>query len=209
MCDWNSDLLVAYPHASKVANVPENYNKVRDFYRSDKSQQRQLLMSSGIKTPNSYTSDRFIVRPLRHREGRDYRITTEVNDYNAETHYISPAFYKLREYRVIYVYGNPVVVLGKKPPEGADPFSAWNHTTGARFSTINRREESMLWGTSFIRDAATFDVIKTATLVAADVLVGPSYTYAVTELNFAPSLTIARNIEDIANAFLSARNPSP
>lgn len=205
--DYRQDLFLAFPqlgrYPSPIDNVPESYEYLSAFYAQSKHAQRGLLLSSGVKTPEAYASTHFIVRPLRHFGGHDYRITQDGNDYDPNTQYISPAFEKWREYRVFFIRGNPLVILRKKPAEGLGVFDAWNHTSGSFFQTVLHRDESPLLRSSFIEDAKSVCVLRDTHLIAADVLLRRDFSYAVTEVNFAPAISISSNIEVISNALAS------
>lgn len=203
--DYRQDVFLAYPpidrYPNRIANVPASYGFLSRFYTSDKHTQRSLIrQTSSLRTPESYASTHFIVRPLRHFGGFGYRITDDPADYNPATEYIAPAFAKKREYRSIFVMGTPLILLRKKPGPDAGPFDAWNHTTGSFFQTVNDVSASPLSSTSFFADASSFVCLRDTHLIAVDVLLGDDHTYAVTELNFSPALSIESNLERIAHA---------
>lgn len=202
--DYTQDLFLAFPQRGRypnpITNVPDSYDFISSFYTLTKHAQRGILIQHGLKTPEAYASSHFIVRPLHHFGGHDYRITEDPNDYDPNTQYISPAFDKWREYRVIFVRGTPLVVLRKKPGPDSGPFDAWNHAAGSYFQTVLDRERSPLSHTSFFEDAERFCVSRDTHLVACDVFINRDLHYAVTEFNFSPALTIPSNIEVIANA---------
>jgi hypothetical protein len=201
--DYTRDFFLSFPplhrYPNPITNVPESYGFLSSFYTSDKHTQRKLIQESGLKTPDSYASSVYISRPLRHFGGHNYRITEDPTDYNPSTEYISPAFPKWREYRVVFVLGTPLILLRKKPGPSAGPFDAWNHTTGSFFQTVHHRLESPLSSTSFFSDAASFCVLRDTHLVAVDVLLSEQRDYAVTEVNFSPAVSISSNIEVIAH----------
>lgn len=201
--DWRRDFFMAYPphYPNVMANLPPSYGEISQFWSASKANQRQLLMAAGIKTPEAYASGatHYIVRPFRHYGGTDYRITTDPTDYNPDTHYLAPAFPKQREYRVLYVYGHPLILMRKKPGPNAGTYDAWNHGSGAYFQTISSMDQCKLaLETQFFSDIANYPVVHTAHLVAADVISNGSH-YAVTELNFSPAITIPANITRIQN----------
>lgn len=202
--DYHQDLFLAFPqlgrYPNSIDNVPESYSFISSFYTLTKHAQRGVLIQSGLKTPEAYASRLFIVRPLHHFGGHDYRITEDPNDYDPNTQYISPAFAKWREYRVIFVKGTPLVVLRKKPGPESGPYDAWNHTAGSYFQTVHQIDDSPLSRTSFFEDAKHFCVSRDTHLVACDVFIDRDFNYAVTEFNFSPALTIPSNIEVISNA---------
>lgn len=208
--DYHEDLFLAFPQRGRypnpITNVPDSYDLLSAFYTLSKHAQRGILLEYGLKTPEAYESTHFIVRPLRHFGGHDYRITEDPEDYDPDTQYISPAFPKWREYRVIFVLGSPLVVLRKKPGPNLGPFDAWNYTNGSFFQTVNDRLTSPLSRTSFFENAARCIVSRDTHLVACDVLIDEDCNYAVTEFNFSPALSIPANIEVISNAF--AHRPS-
>lgn len=208
--DYRQDLFLAFPpinrYPSPIENVPESYEYLSSFYTQSKHSQRGLLLQSGLKTPEAYASTFYIVRPLRHFGGHDYRITEDSNDFDPATQYISPAFEKWREYRVVFVKGSPLLILRKKPGPSVGPFDAWNHASGSYFQTVLDRTESPLLQSSFLADAESVCVLRDTHLVAADVLLRSDFSYAVTEVNFSPAISIQANLEVISNAFA---RPSP
>lgn len=203
--DYTQDLFLAFPQRGRypnpITNVPDSYDFISAFYTLSKHAQRGVLLQHGLKTPEGFASSHFIVRPLRHFGGHDYRITTDPNDYNPDTQYISPAVEKWREYRVIFVKGSPLLILRKKPGPDSGPFDAWNHASGSFFQTVNDHSICRLSQTSFFTDAVSFCVLRDTHLVAADVLIDRNFNYAVTEVNFSPAISIEANIEVISNAF--------
>lgn len=203
--DYHQDLFLAFPQRGRypnpIANVPDSYDFIASFYTLSKHAQRGVLIQQGLKTPEAYASSHFVVRPLHHFGGHDYRVTTDPNDYDPNTQYISPAFEKWREYRVLFVKGSPLVVLRKKPGPTAGVFDAWNHASGSYFQTVLDRTNSPLLQTTFLADAERFCVSRNTHLVAVDVLIDRNLNYAVTEFNFSPALSIPSNIEVISNAF--------
>jgi hypothetical protein len=203
--DYHQDLFLAFPqigrYPNRIDNVPESYEFLSAFYSLSKHAQRGMILQSGLKTPEGFASSHFIVRPLRHFGGHDYRITSNPNDYNPTTQYISPAVEKWREYRVLFVLGSPLIILRKKPGPDAGPFDAWNHASGSFFQTIHDHASCQLSRSTFFTDAGNFCVLRDSHLVAVDVLLDRNFSYAVTEVNFSPAVSIEANIEVIRNAF--------
>lgn len=202
--DFTQDFFLAFPprnrYPNPIENVPDSYDFISAFYVSNKRTQRESIRTC-LRTPEDYASNFFIVRPLHHFGGHNYRITEDSNNYNPATEYIAPAFPKYREYRVVFVKGNPLIVLRKKPGPSAGMFDAWNHTNGSYFQTVLDRASSPLSSTRFFSDAEQFCVLRDSHLIAADVLIDREGNYAVTEVNFSPALTIPANIEVITNVF--------
>lgn len=208
--DWLRDFFMAYPpvYAGIMSNLPPNYRHLSNFWSSNKSEQRELLQSCGIMTPESHTDNatHYIVRPNRHYGGVDYRIVTDPTDFNPATHYVAPAFPKKREYRVVFVYGHPLILMRKKPGPNVGPFDPWNHANGSYFQTISSMDQCRLaQDTSFFSDIQKICVVRDAHLVAADVM-SDGNRYAVTELNFSPSITLHDNLLRIKNHVESVQN---
>lgn len=208
--DYTQDLFLAFPaldrYPNRIDNVPASYSALSSFYHSNKRTQRRLI-GEYLKTPESFASSQdavrltYIVRPLQHFGGHNYKVTNDPNDYDPATEYISPAFPKWREYRVLFVKGNPLIILRKKPGPECTEYSAWNHTSGSYFQTVIDRASSPLLQTSFLSDADSCVLLRDSHLVAVDVLINRQQQYAVTEFNFSPAITIPANLEVIAHAF--------
>lgn len=201
--DWNQDLFLAYPKPSQynnqLQNLPNSYDIISNFYTANKKLQRSILNSYNIKTPESYAANarHFVVRPLRHYGGINFRVTNNSEDYNPQYEYISPLFPKKREYRVIFVFGTPLIILRKKPDDNATVDAPWNHTNGSFFQTISSLSECRLHTqTSFFSDISDCPLIQHTHIVAADVLTNSS-DYAVCELNFSPAITLPNNLQRI------------
>jgi hypothetical protein len=201
--DYNQDLFLALPspnrYPSPIINLPPSYNLISSFYHSNKKTQRSILADTGLKTPEAYPSDTYVVRPLQHFGGHGYRLTESSTDYNPASEYIAPAFKKWREYRVVFVKGVPIIILRKKPGVDASPYEPWNHTTGSFFQTVLDTQSCKLQSSRFFSDVSTNSLIKPTHLVGVDVLLDKDLNYAITEINFAPALTIESNLEVIRN----------
>lgn len=148
----------------------------------------------------------FVVRPLRHTQGQDYRLTDDPTDYNPATHYLSKLFPKKWEYRVIYCLGSPVLTLFKRVPESLSPSLPWNHANGSSFITVNNTENNRLRHTDVYERLGVSPVVRDAHLVAADILLARNLSWCVTELNFCPSLSIPANISKVASHVLNFSN---
>jgi hypothetical protein len=196
--NWENDLYLSYPLIPHLATC-EPYQIVREFYKYDKGQQRSYLRAF-VKTPDSYISNQYVVRPRHHRAGHDFVITeygqTEINPY---THYVSPLFPKVKEYRVIFVKGVPLITLRKVFNSiTPDPTLPWNHAQGATFQTINGgHSTSSLRHTSCISDLLNVPVVQHAHLIGVDVMMDAHNNYAVCEINFCPSISIEANLQTI------------
>jgi hypothetical protein len=173
------------------------------------------MESNGIGVPDTYAtydevcerlstraiSDVFcdyVVRPLRHSQGIGYRLTRDPLDFEEGKEYISRLYPKAHEYRVIFVYGTPLITLLKRVPDDIDRDGPWNHATGSSFVTVTDPTKNRLRHFDVVDKLRAFDVVQTAHLVGADIMLGPDKSgYAVTELNFCPSITIPSNLERI------------
>jgi len=101
--DFDRDLFLIYPDPAVVQ--VENKEKYRDLYRffsASKPVQRGLLEQFGVSTvpfitrrdaadellTKRYTKENtFIVRPMRHSGGRDYKVTIDPRDFEEGKEY--------------------------------------------------------------------------------------------------------------------------
>ncbi len=100
---------------------------------------------------------------------------------------------------MIFAFGDPLVTLLKKAPEGVSKDAAWNHQQGAFFQTITKEKNDRLLRTDFHDKMSQLPIINYGHIVAADVMWSDSFGYSVCELNMCPGLTIPSNLERIAN----------
>ena len=195
--DWEKDFFLSYlSPPNETLNSTQQYTQLHNFYCSNKRDQRQTIEDSGIRTPSSYPTHKFIVRPLHHYGGRDYRVTQDHHDFNPQSEYISNFFPKNSEYRIIFVKGQPLITLLKHAPEGVSNELPWNHRNGGSFITVNNEKNNRLRHTSCLADLLKFPIIQNAHLCAVDILYRRRQ-YAVLEINFCPSITIQDNLERI------------
>ena len=215
-----------YPPRDLVLNADEQYSRLQTFGRADKPSQRMQLNNEGIRTPltNSArsiqnfqqssgqgtlcldTQSKYIVRPRRHSKGIGWRLTDDWDDFDPATEYIQELYPKTHEYRIIFVLGTPLITLYKQA-DGLAQDQPWNHAAGASFVTVNNWENNRLRHFDVYDRLRELDVIKSAHIVAADVLYASKKNgYAVTELNFCPSLTIPDNIEKVKQHVLQVRS---
>jgi hypothetical protein len=217
--DWNQDFFMAYPPVEMVNNAPDEYREMRALYVSNKLRQRQWLANQGFSVPRTYTrlhqpfgediasggSREFVVRPLRHTQGEDYRITNNDSDFDPESEYLSQVFPKRWEYRVILVKGKPLFTLLKKFIRDPLHFNQpWNHANGAYFVTCHSYTSNRLRWTNIYDLCQQSQVLQQFHIVALDVLLGDRRElglartpYAICEMNFCPSLTIQHNLEAV------------
>jgi hypothetical protein len=200
--DFKRDFFVALPSIVHTRNAPPEYPQAATFFGENKYRQRLMLAVSGWPVPMSAINkdrakemegDRFVVRHFRHQKGEFYKVTESNQDFVEGKEYISEVFPKTREYRVIVLFGEPVVLLRKKPPEGAQPWDAWNHAHEAVFQSVKDVQGGRLaQHTDFFERLKTWSVAKGCHICAMDVL----YTkkkYVICEVNSCPSLTIDDN----------------
>lgn len=194
------DLFLYYPD---TLHDVEPYQIVRKFFIKNKHAQQTHLLTSGVKTPEAYEphNGSYVVRPYRHSGGRDFRVVFG-EDWDSNTHYGVPLFPKVKEYRVIFVKGVPIITLRKvfqsSTPDHSLP---WNHAQGASFNTIaGGHEASSLRHSNAVRNLLNVPVVQHAHIVAADIMLNRNNEYAVCELNFCPALTIESNLQTIKAA---------
>lgn len=211
--DYNQDLFLAYPDPSKVANAPTDYLLAYSFYSSNKRDQRLCLAYANlpivpILVPGSGDSGtiygpqldiyKFVVRPLRHSQGRDYRITEDMRDHDERTHYLSYLIPKNREYRALFYRGQHVCTYLKTNPEGIPPSMPWTHANGSRFFTINNPDNDKVKTTGLLAKLSECQLTKTASLIAYDILASGNDLY-VCEANLCPGITITGTIDKIVS----------
>jgi hypothetical protein len=215
MFDWDQDFFMAYPPLENVINPPSDYLEMRALYVSDKLRQRQWLSNQGLPVPCTLTrlgqefgdrinsgNSEYVVRPLRHSGGLGYRLTGHTSDFDPQSEYLSHVFPKRWEYRIILVKGKPLVTLLKKTIRSIAFNQPWNHANGTYFVTCHSYTSNRLRWTNIYEQLDQCSVLKQFHIVGLDVMLGdrhtlglPRHPYAVCEMNFCPSLTIANNLE--------------
>lgn len=216
MLSYRYDVFMSNVNPENVIDSPAAIVPVYDFFRRHKADQRILMRQAGVNGVRSWTSQsqaaaiawedreserRYVVRPLRHYGGHSFRITTSPRDFLQGTEYCADFFPKTREYRVIFVRGEPVVWLRKKPNDGVTNDLPWNHANSF-FKTIQRPEDCQLAQTEFLSHLSQDVVIQNAHVVGVDVMVSREYPgeYRVLEYNLAPGLTIPENLAKVVIA---------
>lgn len=207
--DYRQDFLMAAVHPESLRNTPPEYNETFAFQTRNKYGQRQTLgqyvavpaAANGYTSAATLTGEQFVVRPLRHSGGMGYRVTGDRTDFVAGTEYISELYPKRREYRVIFVFGEPLIHLRKKPNDGVDEAQPWGHAN-SRFQTINDVPGSRLARTDCVARLSSIPAVKGAHIVAADILFNAeaAQPYVCLELNFCPGLLIETNLEKVVTA---------
>jgi hypothetical protein len=216
--DWNTDFFMVYPPAENVQNVNETYTQLRHFYQKNKPNQRRALGELGLPIaecalrildvmdwPNA-GSQRYVVRPLRHEGGQDYRVTNNPRDFREGDEYVSKLFPKEREYRMLYVHGQLTMFWQKKKAEGETDEGPWGAEGHSSFANITDWEGSYLFRNTDARTAIgnTF-VARNSHIVAFDVLYSHTLrSYVVLEANVCPALywsptALAKVVERIQN----------
>jgi hypothetical protein len=209
--DLSKDFFMAFPDPERInLSSPgrELYVKQRTFYLAHKAEQRREMMLAGIPVPRTYINKweaawanepgkKFVVRPMRHREGRNYRITTDASDFVQGNEYVAEVFPKNKEYRVIFVLGEPLVFLYKHLPKPIPADMPWGYDQGAYFLTLREAERSPLARTGVLDRLIKFERVKNANIVAADIMVDTNTGYStaapracVAELNTCPALNV-------------------
>lgn len=204
--DYRRDFFFACPDAGRVRHAPRDYLSLQTFWGLSKALQRQEIIRLGLPAPLAFTSryeaaylpkGKYVIRPLRHEQGRHFRITEEATDFREGREYVSELFPKTREYRIITIYGEPTILLRKKV-ENPDPLLPWNHNTnGAFFQTVND------WKGSKLGQLDVFEKIKDNPIVRAAHIVGVDILYAkgkwcVIEFNSSPAIQLEHNVQKVA-----------
>lgn len=211
--DWSTDLLIAVPKPHDVVNAPPEYKDLRSLYAKTKWNQRRWCHENGIPTPlDVQNATTYVKRPLSHRSGRGFEIferepmtTEEIIEHNTGAdHYISPLFERTHEYRITTHKGRVVTTILKRNVTDLPQDQPWNGSNGTTFVTVRNPENNRLRHTD-VYDRINHPVLNTAHLLGIDVLYNRNTnTYAVCEINFAPTQDIQRNIEELKNVINAA-----
>src|SRR5882672_9687632 len=179
-----TDFLMTAPPLDAISPLERlAYQPCFNFWASTKKHQRLSITQAGLNTP-AMNEAPYVVRPLRHQGGNGFRVTQEPGDFNPATEYICSLFKKDTEYRIIYVYGKPVLLLRKQPNEGVGFDAPWNFGN-SHFVTVDDVPRSNLRTHTDIYDKlAQHDVIRDSHYVGVDVLYRTkSREYVVCEYN--------------------------
>lgn len=207
--DWQQDFFLELPPPELIKNKPLCYYSLYNFSKNNKLNHRHWFFNNGFPIPETKginlepCDGTFIVRPLRHFQGRNYRITSDPCAYNPSYEYISRVFPKKWEYRVLVSRGKCLVTLFKKVPQSLQeqPQLAWNHSCGSTFVTVLDPLNDRLRHTDLYEKIESNPLLTTFDLVAIDVLVNKEphqpFSYVICELNFAPALSLNSNIEKL------------
>lgn len=207
---YNRDLLFVYPRPEELletgSTTREIVHQLHGFFNCNKYSQRRYLQATGIPIPwtagnlsetsTAPSNTSFVVRPLRHSQSQNFRVTTSVQDFSPGQEYISSLFPKTREYRILYVLGKPLIILRKKPNEGVGPEEAWGHVN-SHFQTIQDVPNCKLSGTDIFSRLGQCPIVQNAHILGVDVLWN-RHGYVVLEFNSSPALTIENNISKVA-----------
>jgi hypothetical protein len=216
---YTRDFIFNMPHPSELReaetdiHIAQKAGVVHEFFWKNKLEQRRALFASGLPIPwtlgvstTPQPEGEFVRRPLRHSGGADYALTQTPEQSTG--HYVSAIFPKSREYRVVFVYGEPLVFLRKRVPDGTGNNLPWNHSVGGTFTTINDVGSSMPSRCGAIDLLKTNPVVRAAHIVGVDLLWRISSgqpEWCVLEFNSAPALTIDNNVQKIAD-FIKERH---
>ena len=145
-----------------------------------------------------YPSRRFIVRPLRHSQGRGWRIADNPADFTEGSEYVQAIYPKNHEYRIIAIRGEPLITLLKRIPDGLPRSQPWNHSNGSSFVTVTDPSNNRLRHTDLYDRIASTPLFKSIDLIGFDVMYRRNGEYALCEVNLCPALQISSNIEKVA-----------
>jgi len=210
--DFRRDFIMMPVNPVQVGNAPYNYADVWAFARKNKYGQRSELSRTGVPVPGTAATHQqadglaglqFVVRPLRHSGGVGYRVTSDRHDFRDGAQYVSELYPKRREYRVIFLYGQPLIWMRKKPHEGVPQDAPWGHVN-SRFQTINDIAASKIGQTDAVERLRAVPAVASSHIVAADLLWGGREAaqgpYVCLELNFCPALDIENNRAKVVEA---------
>jgi len=206
--NYATDLFLTYPPPEVTDNQPDVYPTVAAFFATNKFHQRIFLRANGVPTPEGYgsryeaayaRSGTWIVRPLRHSGGRNYQITDDPTQFHEGHQYVSRVFPKDAEYRLIFVFGDPLLLLKKLNPNNIPADQPWNHAQGCSFSTLSTPETARIFRVGLAARLAAVPIIKFAHIAAIDILWSNREGPSVCEINACPGLSIPANLEKVAN----------
>lgn len=177
------------------------------FFSGSKADQRENIRLQEIPTvPCARTHEEaerlpdyghgFVVRPLRHSQGRGWKVTQDRRDFTCGREYIQSLVRKRREYRAILCRGELLILLRKKVAE-LDALLPWNHAQGSRFITVDP-EQAHLRSTSILETIIRSQLVRNIDLVGIDIIQDEDNNAFVLEFNSCPSLTIEDNIQKVA-----------
>jgi len=206
----------------------DNYTTVRAFASATKPAQRSLLRADGFPIPFTASSHEeleqwlassgggglrtdqtepescaYIVRPLRHSQGRGWRLTSNPSDFQEGREYVQEVYPKNHEYRILAVRGTPLITLLKRRPEHLTQDQPWNHANGSTFITVTDESNNRLRHTNVYQLIEQSQLLKGIDLCGIDVMYSRRNDYAIAEVNLCPSLEIESNLQRISNHVLS------
>lgn len=207
--------------AISLSPTLDSYTTVRAFASATKPAQRSLLRANGFPTPFTASSHEelergglrtdqtepescaYIVRPLRHSQGRGWRLTNNPSDFQEGREYVQEVYPKNYEYRILAVRGTPLVTLLKRRPEHLTQDQPWNHANGSTFVTVTDENNNRLRHTNVYQLIEQSQLFKGIDLCGIDVMYSRRNDYAIAEVNLCPSLEIESNLQRISNHVLS------
>ena len=201
--DFHRDFVASYDSRIVINGDQEIINQLRQYWVLNKPQQRRYLQSRGVKIPEDYDAheDKWVIRPNRHTKGQHFQVVTGYRDVPS-SHYIAPLFPKVSEWRMVFVKGQRAYTMRKDLPiEGIPVDQPWNHANGSSFMTFRERTAPVELATSVLADLQQLPIIKDAHIMLADIMVDANNNYAVCETGFLPGLSIAANVQTIANTW--------
>lgn len=217
--DESRDFFFAIPRPSQLGpGVSEgrraSYHQLSNFFSSSKYSQRKLMSAGGIAIPLTKgicdsvewdEGDECVLRPRYHMAGQGFQIVRGDHQYDPATHYLSQLFIRTHEYRVIYVLGRRVATLIKHIPNTLTQQQPWTFTNGATFISMSSDPTThRLHRLGFYSAAEAFHVTQQAHILAYDVMVNAD-EYAVSEVNFCPSLKVQSRIDAVVARINEAR----
>lgn len=201
---WGCTSNVPYAYRNRqIVNTAESIH-----WCSDKRQGRLDMQEGGVSVPETWCNSDFfdevrhgvfIVRPVRHSQGRNLHFGTQqvlkgsLLMYSAG--YVSRLIHKVAEYRV-FVCQNRVAWVAKKTPGNPDDV-AWNVARGGRFDNVRWDD----WPKDIIIQALKAAKVSGCDFCGVDVMVDADGKAYVLEVNSAPSQTSEYRQSCVAKCF--------
>lgn len=213
---------------TSLSSILDSYTTIRAFAAATKPTQRSLLRANGFPIPFTASSHEeleqwlassgggglrtdqtepescaYIVRPLRHSQGRGWRLTSNPSDFQEGREYVQEVYPKNHEYRILAVRGTPLITLLKRRPEHLTQDQPWNHANGSTFITVTDESNNRLRHTNVYQLIEQSQLLKGIDLCGIDVMYSRRNDYAIAEVNLCPSLEIESNLQRISSHVLS------
>lgn len=208
MPDWRRDFFMYYPDPELVRGTDAHYTVLRNFAMNTKATQREQIGTFGmpvcpvyrahVPRPDNLEGRRWVVRPMYHERGQNFRLTGDRNDFIPRAEYISPFYRDRREYRFLFIRGEPVLFWNKR---GDNPDQPWGGDDPQYYTITDWPASVLLRYTDALTVLRRCPILARAHIVGVDVMYSETenQNWVVLEYNFAPGLWMNHNIRTVVN----------